>query len=59
VVSLPDPSGVLAAALAERGAVVAGRAGRVRIAFHLWNDEADVELAADALASTGLTANVQ
>ena len=31
VVSLPDPDGSLAAALSARGAVVAGRAGRVRI----------------------------
>ncbi len=53
VVSLPDPDGALAAALAERGAAVAGRAGRVRIGFHLWNDEADVELCADVLAGAG------
>lgn len=51
VVSLPDADGSLAAALAARGAVVAGRAGRVRIAFHLWNDEADVELAAAILGA--------
>jgi selenocysteine lyase/cysteine desulfurase len=50
VVSLPDPGGELAAALAERGAAVAGRAGRVRIGFHLWNDEEDVDLCADVLA---------
>jgi selenocysteine lyase/cysteine desulfurase len=50
VVSLPDPDGALAAALAGRGAVVAGRAGRVRIGFHLWNDESDVDLAAGVLA---------
>jgi selenocysteine lyase/cysteine desulfurase len=49
VVSLPDRDGALAAALARRGAVVAGRAGRVRIGFHLWNDGADVELVADVL----------
>lgn len=59
VVSLPDPHGALKAALTDKGATVAGRAGRVRIAFHLWNDEDDVELAASALASTGLTADVQ
>jgi selenocysteine lyase/cysteine desulfurase len=59
VVALPDPRGQLAAALTERGAVVAGRAGRVRIAFHLWNDEDDVELAASTLLSTGFPANVQ
>jgi selenocysteine lyase/cysteine desulfurase len=51
VVSLPDPEGALASALAQRGAVVAGRAGRVRIGFHLWNDLADVDLVADVLAA--------
>jgi selenocysteine lyase/cysteine desulfurase len=59
VVSLPDEFGALQAALTDKGATVAGRAGRVRIAFHLWNDEEDVELVASALASTGLTAGVQ
>lgn len=59
VVSLPDPSGALRAALTDKGAVVAGRAGRVRIAFHLWNDEEDVALVANTLASTGFTADVQ
>jgi selenocysteine lyase/cysteine desulfurase len=49
VVSLPDADGRLVAALSQRGAVVAGRAGRVRIGFHLWNDEADVDLAAEVL----------
>ncbi len=50
VVSLTDPDGRIAARLGERGAVVASRAGRVRIAFHVWNGEDDVELVADALA---------
>lgn len=59
VVALPDPTGHLAGALTERGAMVAGRAGRVRIAFHLWNDEDDVELAATTLLSAGFPANVQ
>jgi selenocysteine lyase/cysteine desulfurase len=49
VVSLPDADGSKAAALSARGAVVAGRAGRVRIGFHLWNDQADVDLAAAVL----------
>ena len=48
--SLADPDGRIAARLGERGAVVASRAGRVRIAFHVWNGEDDVELVADALA---------
>ena len=49
VVALDDADGALAARLADAGCRVAGRAGRVRIAFHLWNDEADVERAASAL----------
>jgi selenocysteine lyase/cysteine desulfurase len=54
VVSLLDPDGRRAARLAEHGAVVASRAGRVRIAFHVWNDDDDVELVADALAGLPL-----
>lgn len=49
VIALDDPDGQRAARLQRAGCVVAGRAGRVRIAFHLWNDEADVERAAAAL----------
>jgi selenocysteine lyase/cysteine desulfurase len=49
VVSLPDPDGAREARLQGAGAVVAARAGRVRIAFHLWNDEEDVALALAAL----------
>ena len=49
VVSLPDPDGARLARLQAAGAVVAARAGKVRIAFHLWNDEDDVELARRAL----------
>ena len=49
VVSLPDPDGAARARLEAAGCSVAGRAGRVRIAFHLWNDETDVDLAARAL----------
>ena len=50
VVSLPDPDGARLARLQDAGAVVAARAGKVRIAFHLWNDEDDVELALKALS---------
>lgn len=49
VVSLPDADGQRLAALEQAGLVVAGRAGKVRIAFHLWNDTDDVERAAAAL----------
>lgn len=50
VLSLPDPDGACARLLADRGASVASRAGRVRIAFHIWNTAQDVDLVADALA---------
>jgi selenocysteine lyase/cysteine desulfurase len=49
VVTLPDVDGRRLAALERAGLVVAGRAGRVRMAFHLWNDMDDVERAATAL----------
>jgi selenocysteine lyase/cysteine desulfurase len=54
VVSLADPDGRIAVRLGERGAVVASRAGRVRIAFHIWNGDDDVELVAGALAGMPL-----
>ena len=31
------------------GITASGRAGRARVAFHVWNDDEDVELAASAL----------
>jgi selenocysteine lyase/cysteine desulfurase len=49
VVSLADPDGERLARLTAAGATVAARAGKVRIAFHLWNDAEDVELALRAL----------
>jgi selenocysteine lyase/cysteine desulfurase len=49
VVSLPDAGGRLLAALAASGCSVAGRAGLVRLAFHVWNDGDDVERASAAL----------
>ena len=51
VVTLTDPTGEMAARLAERGATVSSRAGRVRIAFHIWNTPQDVELVVTALSS--------
>ena len=50
IVTLPDPDGALRCALELAGCRVAGRAGRVRLAFHVWNDRADVDRALDALA---------
>lgn len=51
VVSLPDPEGRRMAALQAAGVSAAARAGNVRLAFHLWNDSADVKIAAEALRS--------
>lgn len=50
IVTLPDPGGALRCALEAAGCRVAGRAGRVRLAFHVWNDAEDVALALGALA---------
>lgn len=49
IVSWPDADGSALAALGAAGLTASGRAGRARAAFHLWNDEEDVELAASAL----------
>ena len=51
MVSLVDPTATTARRLAERGATVASRAGRVRIAFHIWNTPEDVDLVAEVLRS--------
>jgi len=48
IVTWVDPGGDLEA-LTAAGLTASGRAGRVRIAFHLWNDEDDVEAVAGAL----------
>lgn len=44
----PDPPAT-AAKLAERGVFVTGSSGRIRAAFHLYNDESDVERLVGAL----------
>ena len=49
IVSWADPDGSQLAALTAAGVVAAGRAGRARVSFHLWNDEEDVDLAAHAI----------
>jgi len=50
IVSLEDDErGTLRAALDAAGCRVAGRGGRVRLAFHVWNDEDDVDTAAGAV----------
>ncbi len=60
VVTVPDPDGQVSRALEHAGATVASRAGAVRLAFHLWNDEDDVDLAATAVrAATAHAAPVR
>lgn len=49
IVAWPDAEGADLAALTAASITASGRAGRARVAFHLWNDLEDVELAATAL----------
>ncbi|MBG6212202.1 MAG: aminotransferase class V-fold PLP-dependent enzyme [Cryobacterium sp.] len=42
IVSWPDAAGHDLARLTKAGLTASGRAGRARVAFHLWNDEDDV-----------------
>lgn len=59
-VGLPDPSSAIVSveapanamdALREAGITASMRAGRVRLAFHLYNDEHDADMAADVLSA--------
>ena len=56
ILALPDPAGALLARLQQRGLVVAGRAGKVRLSFHVWNDTDDAQQAVEALAGAGAPA---
>lgn len=49
IVTWPDPEGRDLRRLGDAGITASGRAGRARVAFHLWNDEEDVERALAAL----------
>jgi selenocysteine lyase/cysteine desulfurase len=49
IVTWPDADGEQLARLTDAGLVASGRAGRARVAFHLWNDEDDVEAVLRAL----------
>ncbi len=50
IVSLPDDdAGSLRAVLTAAGCRVAGRGGGVRLAFHVWNDDEDVDRAVRAV----------
>ncbi|QAY73710.1 aminotransferase class V-fold PLP-dependent enzyme [Agromyces protaetiae] len=51
IVTWPDESGDALAALTAAGIMASGRAGRARVAFHLWNDDEDVALAAAAVTT--------
>ncbi len=53
VLCLEDPDGTALQALAAAGCTAAARGGRVRLAFHLWNDVDDVDRVVDALARPG------
>ena len=46
VVTWADVDGAAAAAMSRAGLTVSARAGRVRVAFHLWNTSEDVEAVA-------------
>ncbi|KGJ77572.1 class V aminotransferase [Cryobacterium roopkundense] len=49
ILSWPDPDGADLRRLGAAGLTASGRAGRARVAFHVWNDEEDVSLALAAL----------
>ena len=49
IVTWPDPEGCNLARLTMAGITASGRNGRARVAFHVFNDEHDVERAAAAL----------
>jgi selenocysteine lyase/cysteine desulfurase len=49
IVTWADADGTDLRALTTAGITASGRAGRARVAFHLWNDDDDVDLAARAL----------
>ena len=49
IVTWSDPDGCDLARLTSAGIVASGRAGRARVAFHLFNDDSDVERALGAL----------
>lgn len=49
ILTWPDPDGADLAALAAAGLRASGRAGRARVAFHLWNTPDDVDRVLAAL----------
>lgn len=59
IVTFPDADGAALRALTAAGLTASGRAGRLRIAFHHWNDERDVRDVAAALAGVEATASAR
>ena len=55
IVTWADPAGADLEALAAADIRASGRAGRLRVAFHLWNDESDVAAVLAALAADPAT----
>ncbi|MCL3861392.1 aminotransferase class V-fold PLP-dependent enzyme [Actinotalea sp. K2] len=51
ILSLPDPDGAVLGRLTAAGCTAAARAGGVRLAFHLWNDQDDVDRVVSALGA--------
>ena len=49
ITTFPDPDGAALAALTAAGVTASGRAGRVRLAFHHWNDDDDVTRVVEVL----------
>ncbi|MEH3089098.1 MAG: aminotransferase class V-fold PLP-dependent enzyme [Microbacterium arborescens] len=49
IVTWPDPAGADLARLTAAGLTASGRRGNARVAFHVFNDEVDVDLAVAAL----------
>ncbi|CAN5365874.1 aminotransferase class V-fold PLP-dependent enzyme [soil metagenome] len=52
IVTWPDETGDDVKKLVESGIRVSGRAGRLRAAFHLWNDDSDVDAVLRVLRSS-------
>ncbi|MDU0368299.1 aminotransferase class V-fold PLP-dependent enzyme [Microbacterium sp. KSW4-17] len=54
IVTWPDATGEALAQLTAHGITASGRAGRARVAFHVFNDERDVDRALHALGVRGI-----
>lgn len=59
IVTWADPAGSDLAALDAAGITASGRAGRTRVAFHVFNDTADVDRALNALDDRGVAARAK